>query len=495
MHFNGADQQRGHLLLIAGDIAARRRTVQVEPSANLAALSLVPVPVLLATDAPADTTYLDGPRDQNALLMKLRTAAATPGPLLVYLSGRLTVDRRSQRPYLALPGTTAATTRYTALPWEWLGTELRNRPAGWTTVVFDVAADKGAWELVGEGGTLPALPSAEAYGVITPPAFSGHGGVSPYTQAWIEQLRSDPRRPANSTVHALTIATASLPPGTVILPLTPQLGAPPAEAQRTKPNPRRLIARDTGFLPRRRRPEPAAPARTGDGPGVQDAATTHLPPHATHQRVQEAHHPVRSTYRPQTSPDPAPQPRSAPVPYVPQQPAAVQAPPAPAAQLPAPVQASPTAAQQHDPRPYIAAAAQAGRHEEAAQTALAWEQHAQRTHGPHSPQATQWTEIRADLAKMSGDLALAAQLWIAAARDRLAHQSPHAPEALNAARSAHYCWTQITDPSQARATGPELIDLLRQLPGLDPRQLPAAQQHLESLNNAPSEPTTPTGRS
>ncbi|MEU5548005.1 hypothetical protein AB0G85_37915 [Streptomyces sioyaensis] len=116
MQINGVEQQqRGHVLLIAGDVAVRRRTVQVEPSANLAALSIVPVPVLLNSTLPSDTTYLDGPRDQNALLMRLRAAAATPGPLLIYLSGRLTVDRRGRQLYLALVGTTSATARYTAL--------------------------------------------------------------------------------------------------------------------------------------------------------------------------------------------------------------------------------------------------------------------------------------------------------------------------------------------------------------------------------------------
>src|SRR5262245_35003646 len=104
MQSNGVgQQQRGHVLLIAGDVAARRRTIAVEPSANLAALSIVPAAVLLGSDVPSDTTYLDGLRDQNALLTRLRTAAATPGPLLVYLSGRLTIARRGRELYLALP--------------------------------------------------------------------------------------------------------------------------------------------------------------------------------------------------------------------------------------------------------------------------------------------------------------------------------------------------------------------------------------------------------
>ncbi|MFF4607795.1 hypothetical protein ACFY12_34280 [Streptomyces sp. NPDC001339] len=511
MQINGAEQQqRGHVLLIAGDVAASRRSVQVEPGANLAALSIVPVPALLGSDAPTDTTYLDGARDQNALLMRLRAAAATPGPLLIYLSGRLTVDRRGRQLYLALPGTTTATTRYTALPWEWLGTELRHRPAGLTTVMFDVAADKGAWELVQEYGTLPASPSVDAYGVIAPPGFPGDGGVSPYTRAWIDQLRRNPDRPANSRLHAFTIAAAPLPPGAVVLPSTPEIERP-AEPRRPMTNVQRLLAGDTSFLPRRRQPEPPAPAPQADEQWDEDQALAHYLPSATHQRVEETHHPARSAYHPQPPPGPVPQqtapqarpqpqpqpqpqaPYAAPAQHVPAQaPPVQQAAPAPAApapvrQQPVPVQQQPVVAQQEqDPRPYIAAAAQAGNHREAAQMAVAWEQYALQKYGISSPQATQWTEIRADLAKMSGNNLLATQLWIAAARTRLAHQSPDAVEVLDAARSAHYCWEQITDPAEGRSTGPELINLLRQLPSLDPRQLLAAQQRMDFLNNAPN---------
>ncbi|MFJ4585535.1 hypothetical protein [Streptomyces echinatus] len=84
----------------------------------MAALSIVPVLVLLGSDVLSDTTCLVAYATRHALLTRLRTAAATPGPLLVYLSGRLTVDRRGHQLYLALAGTTMYTIRYTALPWE-----------------------------------------------------------------------------------------------------------------------------------------------------------------------------------------------------------------------------------------------------------------------------------------------------------------------------------------------------------------------------------------
>ncbi|MEV6580832.1 hypothetical protein AB0M92_21995 [Streptomyces sp. NPDC051582] len=223
-------QQRGHVLLIAGDAAVRRRAVQVAPSANLAALGVLPASALLNSHAPSDTTYLDGARDPNTVLMRLRAAAATPGPLLVYLSGRLTLDRRGQGLHLALAGTTASTVRYTALPWDWLGTELAARATGPTTVVLDLVADKSAWPVLQEYGSLPASPSAEVYGVVVPPAFAGGPHqVSAYTRHWIDQLRRSPTRPTNLQLHAFAVGAAALPPGTLVLPATRELSATAAQ--------------------------------------------------------------------------------------------------------------------------------------------------------------------------------------------------------------------------------------------------------------------------
>ncbi|MEV0411239.1 hypothetical protein AB0I68_10650 [Streptomyces sp. NPDC050448] len=237
MQIDGAGrQQRGHVLLIAGDAAVRRRAVQVAPSANLAALGVLPVPALLNSQVPSDTTYLDGARDPNTVLMRLRAAAATPGPLLVYLSGRLTLDRRGHRLHLALAGTTASTVRYTALPWDWLGTELGARSAGPTTVVLDLVADKSAWPVLQEYGSLPASPSADVYGVVVPPAFAGgEERVSSYTRHWIAQLRRSPTRPTNLQLHAFAVGAAALPPGTLVLPATRELTAPGAQERPEQP--------------------------------------------------------------------------------------------------------------------------------------------------------------------------------------------------------------------------------------------------------------------
>ncbi|MGW7577381.1 hypothetical protein [Streptomyces sp. NPDC054765] len=513
MSTSGADQQeqpqahhRGHVLLIAGDQAVHRRRTQILPSQNLAALTVVPTPVLLGSNLPTDATHLDGVRDQNSVLQRLRVAAATPGPLLIYLSGRLTTDRKARRLHLALPGTTATTVRYTSLPWEWLRTELRPRPPGSSTLLVDLAADKGAWEQL-QADLADVTAGFALYGVISPPGFPGTSGVSDYTRALIEALRSTRDRPPHAQLHAQAVAGARVPPGTLVLPTAPAISPAPAAPERQ--------AAPGVMAPAQERQEagiPAAPQPLPDPTAVfpHPAAKAPLqatapPLHMSPQRLGQP--PVPALYPP---PGPVQLPPTAAIP--PQAPAAPMparderergvlttqqspppVPPAPVAQQPAPAppveqQPAPVLVQpmQLDPRPIIWQAAQDGRHNEAAEMAAAWEQQTLQQYGPDSPQAILWAEIRADLARIAEKWTVATQLWVAAARARLAHQAPDAPEVLNAARGAHYCWQQIEDPAEARSCGPELIALLRQLPDLDHRHLPAARQRMEYLQHAPT---------
>ncbi|PNE37168.1 hypothetical protein [Streptomyces noursei] len=604
------EEQRGHVLLIAGARATHRRTVQVIPSANLAALTAVPVSALLGSTLPADLVHLDGAPDQNTMLIRLRTAAAASGPLLVYLAGQLTVDRKHHRLHLASAGSTAATTRYTALPWEWVRNELRQR-SGPTTVLVDMAADKGAWAVLHELGGLPEV-NAEVYGVITPPGLSGTAdGISVYTQHLIDVLRTQPDRPADARLHTLAVAAAAIPTGTLVLPNTPQLAPSyPHHTAETQPKApiKRLLSGDRAFLPalRRREPEPSpgpadpepfppfppamtygAPPFVGDHPQphaqqpavpgpfpVQASQPAPLPdpgaPATPDQGQMFPEPPVSPAFpvspvapaspvspvssasamapAPQAFPQyqptpeahqaPAGQPTPLPQPALPHQPAPAPpastpttvpaqeqapsqapspsqdadrdpasasasiptltptptppSPPAPAPTSPPPLVApqapapSVPAANEPDPKPLIWQAAQAGRHDQAAEMAASWEQQALQRYGYDSPQATQWAEIRADLARIAGRWSLATQLWVAAARTRLAHQSPDSAEVLNAARGAHHCWNQITDIGQAIENGPELINLLRQLPALDPRHVSTAQSRLQYLHQQPT---------
>ncbi|MBP2040978.1 hypothetical protein [Streptomyces avidinii] len=420
-------------------MAVRRRAVQLVPSANLAALAMVPASVLLGSELPTDTVCLDGSRDPNTVLARLRSAAAAPGPLLVYLSGRLTADRRGRRLYFALAGTTASAVRYTAVPWEWLGGELRARPAGLTTVLLDLAADRDAWPLLREYGSLPVSPCADVYGVVCPPGFgAGDGLVSGYTRQWIDQLRRSPVRPSDVQLHALAAGAAGLPPGALVLPTARELGMRPG------PRPQQLPEQPPGqhaeswskegeYLPGR--PVPHSASRSGSAPvRVPDAG------------------PARDVV-------PGVIPGVMPV--------------GDAAVVPAAVTGG-------DPRPYIHALASEGRHGEAAALAGAWEEYVRGVYGGSSSQAVEWAEIRADLARMAGDFALAARLWMGACRVRLAGQGRGEPEVLAAAAGALYCWTRLGEREAVVEVGVELVAVLRELPGLDPRYLELARARLSA---------------
>lgn len=241
---------RGHVLLLAADAAVRRGGVLLSPGVNVAALAMVPADELLGCEVPADMVCLEGVRDPNTVLARLQVAAAATGPLFVYVSGRLTADRRGRRLYVALAGTTAGSVRYTSLPWEWLVGELRSRSggggAGPATVVVDLVADKEAWPLVGEPGALPGLADlagVEVFGVVCPPDVpAGGAGVSGYTRQWIDQLRRAPVRPSDVEVHVLAAGSAGLAPGTLVVPSARELqlrSAPAAGHVRHDPGPLR----------------------------------------------------------------------------------------------------------------------------------------------------------------------------------------------------------------------------------------------------------------
>jgi len=145
----------------------------------LALLATVPSSTLLAGDLPADTVQLADPAEPQALLAHLRTAAAATGPLLLALVGVLTADRRRRQPHLALARTRPDNTRYTALPWTWLAAELRERPAGSTTVLVDLVADKDAWSVLAETGSESLTAGLPLWGQVSPPHTVGDTVAAP----------------------------------------------------------------------------------------------------------------------------------------------------------------------------------------------------------------------------------------------------------------------------------------------------------------------------
>ena len=116
--------EHGYALLISAAPVSRYRVV--DAAGALHQLAAVPPATLLGT-ATASVVQLTDPVEPNTVLTHLRTAAAAPGPLVIYVAGQLTADRRQHLPHLALARTSPVTVRYTALPWHWLAHELRGR--------------------------------------------------------------------------------------------------------------------------------------------------------------------------------------------------------------------------------------------------------------------------------------------------------------------------------------------------------------------------------
>ncbi|MEE1756438.1 hypothetical protein [Streptomyces sp. SP18CS02] len=148
---------------------------------------------------------------------------------------------------------------------------------------------------------------------------------------------------------------------------------------------------------------------------------------------------------------------------------------------PAAGQAPPAA----DPHPAILAAAHAGRHAEATAAASAWEHEAVRAHGPGSPQAIHWLEVRADLARLAQDPGGSCELWMAVAHARLERQQTvDDPDVEGAVDRAHHQWEQLRDAARARALAPALIALRRRVPGRQRGAVQALQRRLERWHTA-----------
>ncbi|MGN7138374.1 hypothetical protein ACTHS2_15150, partial [Streptomyces pseudogriseolus] len=162
----------GTVLLLAASPLGRGRLV--DAASVLPVLAAVPPSVLSGADT-ANVVELADPLEPQAVLTRLRAAAAAPGPLTVYVAGELRLDRRQRLPHLALARTTPSTVRYTALPWHWFRDELRLRPAGATTLFLDLRADADTWQALcappapGRPFPLDCGRDAAVYGRIAPP--------------------------------------------------------------------------------------------------------------------------------------------------------------------------------------------------------------------------------------------------------------------------------------------------------------------------------------
>ncbi|MEU7069845.1 hypothetical protein AB0B30_05250 [Streptomyces narbonensis] len=238
----------GTAVLLAAAPAGRGRAI--DAASVLPVLAAVPPGVLTGT-ATASVVELADPLDPQTVLTRLRAAAASPGPLVVFLAGQLHLDKRQFLPHLALARTTTATLRYTALPWHWLAGELGRRPAGATTVVADLAADPDVWQRLTAAPDLLHLgPGTHLYGRVTQAPRRGEPATPDYLRAWAELWRTGARPPlpamhAEAAVRA-SAARAAAPEQYLLAPAPVVAPAAPAPAAAQDPHPTILAAAMAG---------------------------------------------------------------------------------------------------------------------------------------------------------------------------------------------------------------------------------------------------------
>ncbi|MEW5632666.1 hypothetical protein AB1388_39925, partial [Streptomyces hydrogenans] len=198
----------GTAVLLAAAPAGRGRAM--DAVSVLPSLAAVPPGVLTGT-ATATLVELADPVDPQTVLTRLRAAAQSPGPLVLYLAGQLHLDRRQQLPHLALARSTSAALRYTALPWHWLAEAAASRPAGTTTVVADLVADPEAWtRLTAAPDLLRLVPAPTLYARVGAPPRRGDLAAPDYLRAWADQWRAG-ARPSFAALHAEAAARTLSP--------------------------------------------------------------------------------------------------------------------------------------------------------------------------------------------------------------------------------------------------------------------------------------------
>ncbi|MFF6802637.1 hypothetical protein [Streptomyces sp. NPDC012616] len=213
----------GTVLLLAA--SPRGKGCLVDAASVLPVLAAVPPPVLAGADT-ANVVELADPLEPQAVLTRLRAAAAAPGPLTLFVAGQLQLDRRQRLPHLALARTTPSTMRYTGFPWHWFREELRLRAAGSTTAVLDLRADPETWQWL-RANPLDCGPATAVYGRIAPPPGRREVAAPTYMKAVATILRSG-GRPAVERLHqaALTRIAGDGEVGDLVLsgsasPVTP----------------------------------------------------------------------------------------------------------------------------------------------------------------------------------------------------------------------------------------------------------------------------------
>lgn len=247
----------------------------VDAASVLPVLAAVPPAVLAGTDT-ANVVELADPLEPQAVLTRLRAAAGATGPLTLFVTGQLQLDRRQRLPHLALARTTPTTVRYTAFPWHWFREELRLRPAGSTTLLVDLHADAETWSWL-RGRVLDCGPGVAVHGRVAPPAGRRRVAVPSYMKAVATILRSG-GRPAVEQLHQMALARVAGEGEVGDLVLSgvgagggPGLGFAPAAPTLPVPG---------GYRPQSPVPAPNGPRPQTPRDGLMGAAQAGTDPHA-----------------------------------------------------------------------------------------------------------------------------------------------------------------------------------------------------------------------
>lgn len=205
--------ERGQLLLVEGGRSGRGR--RSDSGGNLVAMSAL-TPHQLFPDAAADVVQLPDAVQPHAVRAYLQAAGAVDGPVIVYLTGRLLLDRRRRELHLGLRDSTPNSVRYDGLPWSWVVELLGPRPAENTLVICDLTAGRESWEAARERAheLCQGIP---LWGVLNPPDVKGP--PDPFTRALVAALgQGFPELPdpvPAEEIHPLLAERARLAPDTV----------------------------------------------------------------------------------------------------------------------------------------------------------------------------------------------------------------------------------------------------------------------------------------
>ena len=452
----------GTVLLLAA--APVGKGCLVDAASVLPVLAAVSPAVLSGTDT-ANVVELADPLEPQAVLTRLRAAATAPGPLTVFVTGQLLLDRRQHLPHLALARTTTSTARYTAFPWHWIREELRLRAPGSTALILDLHADAETWAWL-RANPLDCGRGSAVYGRIAPPPARRAVAAPAYMKAIATILRSG-RRPDLTDLHQQALArlgseaygdlvvtvpgvgvavSATVPGGGVPVPhAVPEVVVPVPVGSAPRPP----------YRPERPRPQtPDGLSAAGRGSGSEDGLSAAGRGSGSEDGLSAAgrgsgsEDGLSAAGRGSGSED------------------GLSAAGRGSGSDDALNAADRRPTGEDDPHAYITAAVQTGRHSDADALAAEHEQAAVRAHGPGSEQALHWAEVRADLAMFAGDAVRSCRTWLTVAGARLtAGQTPDSPAVEAAVDRAHHQWSQVSDLAAARELGSELAELRGRVPG------------------------------